>query len=110
MIKMIDKQLIPYSGLKKEPFSGSHNGMRYMFRGDDGKKSTSFTVYIYPEPWCFEETPEEKKESMSFPLSDEGMDSAINWLWERFESRKQEWLTAEKDKMHIVKKAEKSGL
>ncbi len=46
---MIDKKLIPYSGLKKEPFSGSHHGMRYFFQGDDGKSSTTFTVYIYPE-------------------------------------------------------------
>ena len=53
---MIDKKLIPVSGLKKEPFSGSHNGMRYLFRGDDGKASTTFTVFIYPEPWCFEQT------------------------------------------------------
>ena len=62
---MIDKKLIPYSGLKKEPFSGSHHGMRYFFQGDDGKSSTTFTVYIYPEPWCFEETPEEEKEKKS---------------------------------------------
>ena len=47
---MIDKRLIPFGGLKKEPFSGSHHGMRYFFRGDDGKNSTTFTVYIYPEP------------------------------------------------------------
>ena len=57
---MIDKKLIPYGGLKKEPFSGSHNGMRYFFCGDDGKNSTTFTVYIYPEPWCFEQTRKEK--------------------------------------------------
>ena len=63
---MIDKKLIPYSGLKKEPFSGSHHGMRYFFQGDDGKSSTTFTVYIYPEPWCFEETPEEEKEKNLF--------------------------------------------
>ena len=34
---MIDKKLIPYGGLKKDPFSGTHHGMRYFFRGDDGK-------------------------------------------------------------------------
>ena len=34
---MIDKRLVPYSGLKKEPFSGSHNGMRYMMRSDNGR-------------------------------------------------------------------------
>ena len=34
---MIDKTLIPVGGLKKEPFSGSHNGMRYFFQCDDSK-------------------------------------------------------------------------
>ena len=42
---MIDKRLVPYSGLKKEPFSGSHNGMRYMMRSDNGRDSTTFTVF-----------------------------------------------------------------
>ena len=102
---MIDKKLIPYSGLKKEPFSGSHHGMRYFFQGDDGKSSTTFTVYIYPEPWCFEETPEEEKEKKSFPLSDEGMDDAIAWLWDRFETEKSKWLDAAKKTMHIVNHA-----
>ncbi len=102
-ILMIDKRLIPPGGLKKEPFSGSHHGMRYLFRGDDGKSSTTFTVYIYPEPWCFEQTPEADRESASFPLSDEGMEQAEAWLFERFESEKDRWLTAEKGTMHIVK-------
>lgn len=102
-IKMIDKQLIPYGGLKKEPFSGSHYGMRYLFRGDDGKNSTTFSVYIYPEPWCFEQTAEEDRQSRTFPLSDEGMDEAIAWLWECFESDKERWLTASRETMHIVK-------
>ena len=57
---MIDKKLIPYGGLKKEPFSGTHHGMRYFFRGDDGKSSTTFTVFIYPEPWCFEDRKKRK--------------------------------------------------
>ena len=60
---MIDKRLVPYSGLKKEPFSGSHNGMRYMMRSDNGRDSTTFTVFVYPEPWCFEQTPEDQIES-----------------------------------------------
>lgn len=100
---MIDKRLIPFGGLKKEPFSGSHNGMRYLFRGDDGKNSTSFTVFIYHEPWCFEDTPEDEKESQSFPLSEEGMDQAVAWLFERFESEKERWLTSSKEMMHTVR-------
>ncbi len=100
---MIDKRLIPFEGLKKEPFSGSHNGMRYFFRGDDGKSSTTFTVFIYPEPWCFEDTPEDEKESQSFPLSEEGMDQAVAWLFKRFEAEKERWLTSSKEMMHTVR-------
>lgn len=99
---MIDKRLVPFGGLKKEPFSGSHHGMRYFMQGDDGKSSTTFTVYVYPEPWCFEQTPEDQRESASFPLSDEGLDQAVEWLWERFESEKERWINAEKNMMRIT--------
>ncbi len=99
---MIDKRLIPVGGLKKEPFSGSHNGMRYLFTGDDGKNSTTFTVYIYPEPWCFEDTPDEEKEKAVFPLTEDGMDQAIGWLHERFEAERAKWLSASKESMHTV--------
>ena len=102
---MIDKKLIPFGGLKKEPFSGSHHGMRYFFRGDDGKSSTTFTVYVYPEPWCFEDTPDEEKGSATLPLSDEGMDQAIAWLFERFEAEKPRWINASKETMHTVNSA-----
>ncbi len=97
---MIDKKLIPVSGLKKEPFSGGHHGMRYYFQADEGKET--FSVFIYPEPWSFEQTPDEEKQSMSFPMSEEGMDSAIIWLFEMYESQKENWDNAEKNCMHIV--------
>lgn len=97
---MIDKRLIPVGGLKKEPFSGSHNGMRYFFRSDESKET--FSVFIYPEPWSFESTPEEDKQSASFPMTDEGMDEAIAWLFEMYESQKEKWRNAEKNCMHIL--------
>lgn len=99
---MIDKKLIPYNGLKKEAFSGSHHGMRYLMNGDDGKNSTTFTVWIYPEPWCFEQTPEKEKESASFPLSDEGMDQAIAWLNEHYDAEKERWNRSLQDMMHTI--------
>ena len=43
---MIDKKLIPVGGLKKEPFSGGHHGMRYFFRSDESRET--FTVFVYP--------------------------------------------------------------
>ena len=75
---MIDKRLVPVNGLKKEPFSGCHHGMRYYFLCDDSKES--FTAFVYPEPWCFEQTPDVEKTSASFPVSEEGMDDAIGCL------------------------------
>ena len=56
---MIDKRLVPVNGLKKEPFSGCHHGMRYYFLCDDSKES--FTAFVYPEPWCFEQLPMRKR-------------------------------------------------
>lgn len=70
---MIDKRLVPYSGLKKEPFSGSHNGMRYMMRSDNGRDSTTFTVFVYPEPWCFEQTPEDQIEVILLTFPKKGL-------------------------------------
>ncbi len=97
---MIDKKLIPVGGLKKEPFSGSHHGMRYFFRSDESKET--FSVFVYPEPWSFDQTPEEEKRSASFSMSEEGMDSAIAWLFKMYESQKETWENAEKNCMHIV--------
>ena len=102
LFHMIDKRLVPYGGLKKEAFSGSHHGMRYLMNGDDGKNSTTFTVWIYPEPWCFEQTPDEEKESAVFPLSEEGMDQAVAWLNERYEAEKERWNRSLQDMMHTL--------
>lgn len=99
---MIDKKLIPVAGLKKEPFSGCHGGMRYYFEAAGDKET--FLVTVYPEPWSFEKTPDENKEHASFPMSDEGMDSAIEWLHEMYEKKKDYWQDSIKNSMHIVYK------
>lgn len=99
---MIDKRLVPPGGLKKEPFSGSHFGMRYYMIGNDGKNSTEFLVYVYPEPWCFEQTADDEKECASFPITDEGMDQAIQWLFARYEAEKPRWTQALQNMMHTV--------
>ena len=84
--------------LKKEPFSGSHHGMRYYLRTE----GDTLSAFLYPEPWSFEKAPAEEIEKASFPFSEEGMDAAIAWLYEQFEQQKERWLTASKDAMHTV--------
>lgn len=101
---MIDKKLIPVGGLKKEPYSGSHNGMRYYLQADD---KDTFTATVYPEPWSFDKTPEEDKEQTSYPLTDEGLDLAIAWLFEMYENRKEFWLKSSNNCMQTAFKLRK---
>ena len=62
--------------VKKERFCGSHGKMRYMLCTEDGKLKAN----IYPEPYCWEATPDEQKEAEFFEFSDEGIQSAVEWL------------------------------
>lgn len=62
--------------LKKENYTGSCNGMRfYLAKEDDRLK-----VCTYPEPWCFEATPEKDKTWNEFEFSAEGLEAALQWL------------------------------
>ncbi len=97
---MIDKTFIPVGGLKKEPYSGCHNGMRYFLEADDEKKN--FIVTVYPEPWSIEKTAPDHKTSCTFPISEDGMDAAIEWLFKMYEENKEFWTEALKNSMHIV--------
>ena len=81
--------------LKKETFSGSHNGMRYSIKKED----EGITVYIYAQPWSFESTPEEYFLKREFEFSDDGVQNAITWLETIYETHRKFWDKAEKDKM-----------
>ncbi|MDO5291454.1 MAG: GNAT family acetyltransferase [bacterium] len=74
--------------IKKEDLTGGYHGMRYIMQKQG---EAQFKTTIWPEPFCFEKTPEEQKESKEFPLTTEGRDKAIDWLNERYEARKADW-------------------
>ena len=82
---MISTLGLSIKALKKEPFSGSHCGMRYYLPLADER----LTGYLYPEPWCFEATPEDQKERNDFPFTQEGLDEAVVWMNERFEAERE---------------------
>ena len=81
--------------LKKEAFSGSHKGMRYTIK----KSEEGIIVYVYSEPWSFEMTLEEERLIKEFDFSDEGIQEAIAWLNEFYESHRKFWDNASKNKM-----------
>jgi hypothetical protein len=71
--------------VKKEDFTGSHEGMRFLLRHatvekQEGTSENKLQVYIWPEPFCFVATPDEKKVSELFEFSEEGLSKAIEWM------------------------------
>lgn len=107
---MIDiKDVMPISFLKKEPFTGSFHGMRYRIEKaeiplenaseenadtENKKKPETQTVlktFIWPQPFCFDKTPDEQKSEKSFEFTSEGLAQAVDWLNERYVNEKKRW-------------------
>lgn len=98
---------------KKEKFTGSYQGMRYLIKKDkievpaaegaDQAKSSEtpatvvsidvFHVTIWPGPYNFISTADDKKTYKTFPFSPEGKEQLVNWLNEQWTTRKDEWPT-----------------
>ncbi len=73
---------IPF--LKKSRFTGSYKGMRYQLMKHE--KENVILAVIWPEPFNFEVTPEEKKHSKEFPFTADGIWEAVDWLNEEHEA------------------------
>ncbi|SHK19774.1 hypothetical protein [Hespellia stercorisuis] len=89
---MITKEGIPFLGLKKFPHTGSYEGMRYYIKSLD--KGESVTAFVYPEPYCFENTADEEKTSQAFPFTAEGMDELVEWLNQQYTGDVERWKSA----------------
>lgn len=96
---MIEKKdILPVSFLKKSPFTGSHQGMRYRLEKAEGEGGDCLRVIFWEGPYSMDATPEEKKESREFVFSDDGICQALHWLnetWdkqqERFRQAQEHW-------------------
>lgn len=62
--------------LKKSRFTGSYQGMRYLLE----KKDEAIRAVIWPEPYGFAATADEKKHSREFPFDQDGLGQAVLWL------------------------------
>ena len=72
---------------KKEAYTGSFKGMRYRVI----KSEDQFEAVVYPEPYCFEATPETAKVKNSFSFTEEGRLAVVDWLNEQYDTRRSEW-------------------
>ena len=71
--------------VKKEDFTGSHKGMRFMLHQETVEEEKKLKVYIWSEPFGFEATPDKEKIFRLFEFSEEGLRQAIDWMNENYE-------------------------
>lgn len=77
---------------KKEKFTGSYQGMRYLIQKDQGEdESDIFRVTIWPGPYNFASTADDLKSSATFPFTPEGKEQVVSWLNEQWSARRTEW-------------------
>lgn len=69
--------------VKKEDYFGSHRGMRFRL----AKEGDELQATVYPEPYSWDATPQEQKESGTFPLSEEGIRQAVEWLNQMYQRK-----------------------
>ncbi|MBS6517649.1 MAG: hypothetical protein KH353_05545 [Clostridium sp.] len=74
------KDVMPVNFLKKEHFTGSDQGMRYRMEKTDGDGETVLMVTVWPEPYGYDATPEDKKQRKQFAFSEEGIEQGVEWL------------------------------
>ncbi|MBQ3105082.1 MAG: hypothetical protein IJC59_04370 [Lachnospiraceae bacterium] len=104
---MIQGREISLEFIKKEAYTGSYQGMRYLLetvtppaeegegREESGQKwEKAIRAVIWPEPYNYGKTPEQRKQQRLFPLSSEGKDAAVEWLNEQYVQQKSLWNTS----------------
>ncbi|WP_099467547.1 hypothetical protein [Konateibacter massiliensis] len=88
---MLDKNnFVSFNFLKKESYTGSMKGMRYRLN-KEAEPEVKLKVTIWPEPYSYEMTKEEKKQTAEFEFSKEGEEAAVEWLNEQYEAQKELW-------------------
>ncbi len=80
MIDLTGMVSIPY--LKKSRFPGSYQGMRYQLE----KREDTLAAIIWPEPYSFAATDDDKKHEKEFSFDVEGLNQAVAWLNEEYEA------------------------
>lgn len=78
---------------KKAVLKASFQGMRYQVEQHTEKENEEkmLRATVWPEPFCFEKTPEEKKMVQDFSYSEEGLNQVYEWLCHTYEERQEEW-------------------
>ncbi|MDD6550351.1 MAG: hypothetical protein PUF16_01035 [Lachnospiraceae bacterium] len=78
------KDLLHLSFYEKSPYLGSDGPLRYRIgkdeTGDGDDKKKVLKVTIWPGPFSYDKTPEEKMSSKNFEFSEEALDDICEWI------------------------------
>ncbi len=84
-----------------EAFFGSYKGMRFrlareplenvFFTPVDQRGPANFKATVWPEPYAYGKTDDSLKTDALFDVTEEGMEEAVKWINEQYESRIEEW-------------------
>ena len=61
------------------------------FKPKEVQDAGTLMATVWPEPFSYENTDDEKKLTKEFPFSEDGKLAAVDWFNEQYESRKEEW-------------------
>lgn len=87
--------ILPIPFLRKSPFTGSFEGMRYRLErieGEDGAEA--LLAQIWEGPYCFDVSTEEQRQTAEFPFSEEGICQSVDWLNECWGREIERWRKA----------------
>jgi hypothetical protein len=76
---------------KKAVLKAGYGGMRYQIEQAADGEEICLVVTIWPEPFCFERTAEDKKKRKQFGYSEQGLDEAYQWLCDIYEEERVHW-------------------
>lgn len=92
---MIDKETFhPLNYIKKEEYSGSMDGMRYMLKKVAVEEVDKLLVTVWPEPLGIHATADELKITEYFTLDTDGVSDAADWINKIFFDNADKWKAA----------------
>lgn len=77
---------------KKASFTGWMNGMRFLIRREAPDEGEAiFHAWVWPGPYIFDLTPEERKMDFTASFSLDGKRETVDWINEQYESHPELW-------------------
>ena len=77
---------------KKTSFTGWMGGMRFLIKKESHEDSEdNFHVWVWPGPYIFDKTDDNKKKDIIFPFTDEGRKQSVDWINEQYEANIDNW-------------------